>query len=149
MKTPGFNKGRLTVERRHLLRSQDGFTLIEIISVLVLLGILAAVAVPKFFNLQTQARIQAVNAALAEGVSQVNQASAKFLLINGTPPVNLTSLTGLPTPNNLVTPYNPSGSDFTLTFANATGHSIRITATGNPGTTVASAKGNKTIPLPR
>ena len=32
-------------------RSDAGFTLIEIIAVLVLMGILAAVATPKFFDL--------------------------------------------------------------------------------------------------
>jgi len=34
------------------MEKQKGFTLIELVIVLILLGILAAVAVPKFMNLQ-------------------------------------------------------------------------------------------------
>lgn len=36
--------------------SKKGFTLIELVMIIVILGILAAVAIPKFFNLQTQAK---------------------------------------------------------------------------------------------
>jgi len=41
-----------------------GFTLIELVMVIVILGILAAVAVPTFFNMQGQAQISAVKGAL-------------------------------------------------------------------------------------
>ncbi|MEA3279599.1 MAG: prepilin-type N-terminal cleavage/methylation domain-containing protein, partial [Thermodesulfobacteriota bacterium] len=49
-----------------MLKNEKGFTLIEIIAVLVIMGILAAVAIPKFFDLQTKAREKAVYTALSE-----------------------------------------------------------------------------------
>ena len=41
--------------------SQGGFTLIELVVVIVILGVLAAFAVPRFMGVETQARISAVN----------------------------------------------------------------------------------------
>lgn len=62
-------------------KAQQGFTLIEIIAVLVILGILAAVAVPKFLDLQTQARIKSYENLVAACQSVLSMKYAENLLI--------------------------------------------------------------------
>lgn len=51
---------------------QGGFTLIELVMVIVILGVLAAVAIPKFVDLKADAQ----EAALAGVVGGINSASA-------------------------------------------------------------------------
>jgi len=62
------------------LKNEEGFTLIEVIAILVILGLLAAFAMPKFFDLQSRARQKPINAAISDIKSRVNQRFASQLL---------------------------------------------------------------------
>jgi len=52
--------------KRKLLHTDKGFTLVEIIAVLVILGVLASFAVSRYVDLEQNAKHKAVNAIIAE-----------------------------------------------------------------------------------
>ena len=112
------------------MRNQKGFTLIEIIAVLVILGILAAVAVPRFINMQANARVYASQGALAALAATATMDYAQKLL---TTPSVTTYAT--PTPSVFVV------GDFTGTVSASTGQVI-VTVTSGPSWFVAGGTTN-------
>ena len=58
----------------------QGFTLIEIISVLVVLGVLAAVAIPKYFDLQEDSDKKAALAAISEAQARIRLQFGRLIL---------------------------------------------------------------------
>ncbi len=126
------------------MNKQTGFTLIELVAVLVILALLGAMAVPRFASIQNEARDAALN-----GSSNAVKSALS---------ISIAQLKRLPTVNELATNV---GGDGTNATAVATGVQVTIAGTNYivptyTDTTCASPTGAPTdtvacvgaIPLP-
>ena len=123
------------------IRNQRGFTLIELMIVVAIIGILAAIAIPLYANVQARARISKAQADTRTLASAVEIYSAHMGLI----PTSLATLQGVASntqgqtagPFMLTLPSTPAGWAPVGVYAygfNVAAGTFRVSATGDGAT---------------
>src|SRR3954470_11721104 len=102
------------------MKKQSGFTLIELVMVIVILGVLAVTALPKFIDLKGDAQQAALNAMAGSlsSASAINYAAKKAGNAAGVAVANCTAVSGLlqvAMPNNYVIATLAVAADATVT----------------------------------
>jgi type IV pilus assembly protein PilA len=116
--------------------SEAGFTLIELLVVMLILGILAAIALPAFFNQKSKA-----NDAKAKETAHSAQVALETYATD-----NSGSYAGATTTALAAIEPTLSGATYSLSGLSATGYTITVTASGGNTFSVVNTAGVMTYP---
>jgi prepilin-type N-terminal cleavage/methylation domain-containing protein len=127
--------GGLQSRRTSLQEKEKGFTLIELLVVIVIIGILAAIAIPVYMNVQNNAKDSAVQSDLTNAKTAV----ISLQTASGTLPASNIDISAIPltaadgytrSANTGVITYNVTGSSFCIAAKSVTGSVFYVTDTG-------------------
>jgi prepilin-type N-terminal cleavage/methylation domain-containing protein len=124
-----------------MLTDKKGFTLIEIMAVLAILGIIAAIALPRYFDLIEDSRIKAVQSALAEGRVRVTSWGSLQYLHNGIWPTVDEYAAAADT-------IGMDGGDFRFSYTRVDENTLKIKAEGREGTTLHEVDESVHVAIP-
>ena len=102
------------------MKKQNGFTLIELVVVIIILGILAVTAAPKFINLQSDARastVKGLEAAIKGADTLIN--SKSLIAGNNTVAASATTLVTVATGKTVLINYGHATPVWTDSLENA------------------------------
>lgn len=114
------------------VKKNSGFTIIELMVVVAIIGILAAIAIPQFKRYRNRAACSAVQNAAGVALDRASECIAKYYQGIGCDSVNVTDLESNKFVGSITVSVNPSNATCTVT-ANGAGEISGYTCIGECG----------------
>jgi type IV pilus assembly protein PilA len=125
---------------RHRAQGQEGFTLIELLVVILIIGILAAVAIPAFLNQKGKAQ----DASVKSDINSAQTAEESYITNSGVSTYTATQSDLTTIEPTLTQAYTKTAEAFGVTGASATGYTISAKSDSGVTFTLVKLNGNIT-----